>query len=329
MNHFSFICGIVVCLAATGSSVFGQHKQKTSRPKKIRGEYVSKIECLRDSDEAWLIKMPDDEGGPDPEQLTVKQQQNAWQEELEPTQCGWADRQLADLTEAHLADPTKQTVIYIHGWRATECSALRQANQVYAAMKRSPDLPPVRFVYLVWKAAKSEKRLRTDYLQKSEYSKVVGKCLLPIMQQFQNRDVVLVGHSLGAQVILSFLTQLNMLPDDGSRYKTVLLGAALECKFSADISRQYTQKQYQTSRTLVFNNSRDFAIRLSSRRICPPQLQPGAGKIAPIVEQKLVPLGETHWTDLRLEVGCRHDVAYYVAGEEFPPLFSCLLNSDE
>ena len=308
---------------------FGQQGKQRLTRKEIKNAYVTRIQCVRESDEVWLVKIDDNNGCPDPSQLTVKQQLNSLQQELEPTQCGWGDRQLNDLTQAHLADSGIQTVIFIHGWRATECSALRQANQVYAAMKRSPDLPPIRFVYLVWKAEKSERRLKADYLQKSEYSKIVGRCLLPIMEQFQNRDIVLLGHSLGAQVILSFLTQPNMLPDDGSRYKTVLVGSALHCEFSDDITREYTQKQYQTSRTLLFNNTKDFAIRVSSSRICPRRLQPYAGKIGPILDQKLIPLGTSERVDIELEVGCNHDVAYYVASREFPSRFACFLNSGE
>ena len=328
MNRLLFFFGMVASILAVTPCAYGLQQQK-QRTKEIRNAYVNQFQCLRESDEAWLIKLHDKDGCPDPTQLTVKQQQSAWQEELEPTECGWVDRQLVDLAQSHLSDPEMQTVIYIPGWRSTECSSLRQANQVYAAMTASPDLPPVRFVYLVWKSAKTEKRIKTDYLKKSEYSKLVGQCLLPLMTQFQNRDVVFVGHSLGAQVTLTFLTQRNTLPDDGTRYKAAFLGSALHCEFAAEVAQQECQLQQQTSRSLILNNRKDFALRASTRRVCAPRLGRKAGKISPIVEQKLIPLGTTEWVEVDREVRCHHDIAFYVMSKEFPWRFARLLNSGE
>ena len=328
MNRLFLLFGLVVSILAINPCVYGFQQQK-QRTKEIKNAYVNKFQCLRESDEAWLVKLHDNDGCPDPTHLTVKQQLSPWQQELEPTECGWGDRQLADLTQSHLSNPDMQTVIYIPGWRSTECSSLRQANQVYAAMIASPDLPPVRFVYLVWKSEKTEKRVKTDYLQKSEYSKLVGRCLLPLMQQFQNRDVVFVGHSLGAQITLSFLTQRNTLPDDGTRYKAAFLGSALHCEFAAELAQQKCQLQHQINRSLVLNNRKDFALRASTRRVCAPRLGRKAGKIGPIVEQKLVPLGTTEWVEVDREVKCHHDVAFYVMSKEFPWRFARLLNSSE
>ena len=327
MNRLLFFFAMVASMLAVSPCAYGFQRKKPRR-KEIKSAYVNQIQCLRESDEAWLIKLHDNDGCPDPTQLTVKQQ-FPWQQETQPSEGGWVDRQLADLTQSHLADPGMQTVIYIPGWRSTECSSLRQANQVYAAMIASPDLPPVRFVYLVWKSEKTEKRIREDFLKKVEYSKLVGRCLLPMMTQFQNRDVVFVGHSLGAQITLTFLTQCNTLPDDGTRYKAALVGSVLQCEFAAEVARQKCQLQHQTSRSLILNNDKDFALRASTRWLCAPRLRRSADKIRPIVEQKLVPLGTTEWVDVDLEVGCRHDIAFYVASEEFPCRFARLLNSGE
>ena len=327
MNRTSLFFGVLVFFICATQSAFGFPPQRR-QPKIDKKKLVTEIANVRDCDEVWLLKIHDDNGTPDPEHLTVKQQLTPRQREQIPTECGWLDQQLSDLTQAHLIAPELQTVIYIPGWRTTDCSALRQANAVYNAMIKSDELPPIRFVSLVWKAEQSEKRYRQDFIQKSNYSLTVGSAMLPIMQQFQNRDVVLVGHSLGVQVVLSFLTQRNMLPDDGTRYKTAFLGSALNCDFANNIKSQRLSFQCQTSQSLIVNNARDGALRLSSKRVCHPGLGRDAGSLDPVVEQNLVPLGNRQRIEVKSEVGCRHDVAYYVGSQKFAGNMAVLLNTE-
>jgi len=327
MNRTSLFFAVVVLLFCATQSTFGFQRQRRL-PKVDKKDFVTEIANVRECDEVWLLKLHDDSGTPNPDHLTVKQQLHPWQREQLPTECGWLDQQLSDLTQAHLTAPELQTVFYVPGWRTTDCSGLRQANAVYSAMIKSDELPPIRFVYMIWKAEKSEKRYRQDFIQKSNYSLTVGNAMPPIMEQFQNRDVAFVGHSLGVQVILSFLTQRNMLPDDGSRYKTAFAGSALQCDFANNIQNQGLSFQCQTSHSLIVNNARDGALRLSSKRVCHPGLGRDAGSIAPVIEQNLVPLGTRQEIEVKSELGCRHDVAYYVGSQKFPSQIAALLNTE-
>jgi len=269
---------------------------------------------------SWTIKIPDACGSPDPTALTVKQQCYG--------QSCWTERTLADLTNAHLADPSKTTVIYIHGWRATTESALRQANAVYGGMTKSNEIRPMRFVYIEWFAEKTERRYKKDYIKKSHYSLKLGGAMASILEQFQNRDITLVGHSLGSQVILSLLTTPTTLADDGSRYKTAFLGSALNCEFGSCISNHGLTFPEWTSNTLVFNNYDDFALKVSNQTVCRKLYRTDSGRIGEIVAGNLVPLGQVSWIEVHSELGCRHDVAYYVGSSQFPLEIADLLGAD-
>jgi hypothetical protein len=296
-------CFALVLTTCLASESFGQQMPDPLRP--IRNNTIS----VRPCDQIWLLSIRGIGLGQTAIEPIVQQ--------LGENLC-WQIRPLRSLTSDHLADKTKKTVFYIHGWRTDETRAIRQGMDVYRSLIES-NAPPVRLVIFEWQADKSRVRFKRDYVEKSNKAVLTGGQLNFYLRQFQDRDITLISHSLGSQVVLASLMQPSGLPWTAEGYQLVLTASAIDCGFNLSIPSKCTPES-QVAKTLVINSSRDLTLWLGNRKVC--QLDTGvAASLKQVIDSGTIPLGQICWRETD-EIRSRHDISYYAGTSQFHSLIS-------
>ena len=175
----------------------------------------------------------------------------------------WVPACMADLTEAHAVDQQRSSVVYVHGNRTDDEYARSRGLQFYENVFNEESWTgPVRFVIFAWRSEREKIRPTVDFNVKLDRSVELGSTFANFLDQFQDRRIVLVGFSLGGQVVLSGLVQLpsQAASDKVGKFQVALVTPALK---AADASNSVASLPLNptAAKTVVFVNRKDNAIR--------------------------------------------------------------------
>lgn len=301
---------IVPALKETASLILSYRDGKESRQVRIRPQ-----------DEIWVICARSSHHCPtDLSRLSVKKLYGGvWQQSL-----------LSELVTSHQTDQTRSTVLHVHGWRTNHEASIRQTMDIYKNIttKRRCAVP-LRWILWQWKSDKDNPRFRTDYIEKSKLALTVSTTLSTTLAQFGDRNLTLLGHSLGNTVILSAMLKPTMLPETETGYRLAIVGAAIGCEFAHNLSQHRFVAISQIDETVIINNRHDPILSLGNQLICRQSYGRKRLDLASIVSQRRIALGNVCWHEASGEIGRRHDGKYYTASNAFLSEFSRLITPKE
>jgi len=176
----------------------------------------------------------------------------------------WQSEELANLTNDHAQDKAKVTMIYVHGNRTNLKWAKSRALQFYDNSLRSCERPPLRFVVFAWKSEAEKARIIQDYKIKSNRSVTVGKAFYELLDHFDDRKMLLGGFSLGAQVVLSAMSEAELRTPSAKagQYQVAVIAPAINSDFSRASLAIYPQNSL-VRHTDVFVSREDCAVKVS------------------------------------------------------------------
>ncbi len=176
----------------------------------------------------------------------------------------WQSEDLANLTNDHAQDKAKVTMIYVHGNRTNLKWAKSRALQFYDNSLRSCERPPLRFVVFAWKSEAEKARIIQDYKIKSNRSVTVGKAFYELLDHFDDRKMLLGGFSLGAQVVLSAMSEAELRTPStkAGQYQVAVIAPAINSDFSRASLAIYPQNSL-VRHTDVFVSREDCAVKVS------------------------------------------------------------------
>ena len=257
-------------------------------------------------DEVWVISARGLEcGSADPCALTVEHLCNG----------SFQSSTLQNLTDDHEANPSLQTVIYIHGNQTDEKFARARGLQMYenGLSCTSECRGPVRFVIWMWKAERVRPRLYPDYMIKSQRSVGAGKTLGHTLARFHDNDVVLIAFSLGAQLVTSAMEVPELQGDQIARrprFRVAFIAAALDSNYICRRLNGYSITSC-ISRTVIAISEVDRAsraFRFVAKKNCPRLNE----TIAELALAHHIPLGDSiEVIDVTGEVGKKHAIERY------------------
>ena len=151
----------------------------------------------------------------------------------------WQTQELSDLAYCHQSDLGHVTIMLVHGNNTNEDWALTRGMQFYDRIfGQCPDgRVPVRLVILAWESEKVLPRPCPDYKLKSARAVALGASMAALLNDLGGDRPVLVGYSLGAQVVLSTLTEMAASENVEScksrpQFHVAVIAPALEAGFA-------------------------------------------------------------------------------------------------
>lgn len=224
---------------------------------------------------------------------------------------------LSDLTAAHASGDGLTTILYVHGNQTNEEFAIARGLQVYrnAVAKKAHCRQGVRYVIWAWKSEQEKPRFYPDYLVKSQRSVLLGESFAWTLNQFNDRNVVVFGYSLGVQVILSAFDSPSLLhrEHDPTRYQVAFAAPAINADYVA--THGLTMGGHTpVAQTIVFTNRKDRAIRAAQAivRRRSPATNP---TIAGLSDAGKLDLGAVTSIDVFEEAGRFHSIERYTRSE--------------
>lgn len=186
----------------------------------------------------------------------------------------WQASDLDQLRAAHQNDLSRTSILMAHGNNTDESWAITRGTQFYKYIlyPEGQCRAPVRFIILDWPSDQMLKRLLMDYKFKSRLSVELGADVATLLSELGGRKPLLVGYSLGAQLMLSAIQNISAggamscdfgcecLADEG--YQVALIAPALNGEFA----RRYLTGiccDPLVERAIVFENRRDRLVRAS------------------------------------------------------------------
>jgi len=168
--------------------------------------------------------------------------------------------------DAHAVDQQRSSVIYVHGNRTDDQFARSRGLQFYEnVFNGESQSGPVRFVIFAWRSERERIRPTSDFNVKLNRSVELGPTFASFLDQFQDRRMVLSGFSLGGQVVLSGLSQLQPPIEDVAEHKTGSFRVALITPVlkAEDAMNSVASLPHNPAiaKTVVFVNQKDNALR--------------------------------------------------------------------
>ncbi len=210
---------------------------------------------VQPADEVWVISARDSQIAPTDLSLL-----KCWRLET----GNWEPAELDDLLQTHTEDKSKVTMVYVHGDRTNLTWAKSRGLQFYHCALGAAKRPPVRFVIFAWRSEKERTRPIPDHEIKSQRSTEVGQTLGNLLCQFDDHRMILGGFSLGAQVVLTALSnpELQRRDHPGGKFRVAVFGHVLNPDFIRSELEMYPENPL-VEHTDVFLNQEDRAVRLS------------------------------------------------------------------
>ena len=281
---------------------------------------------IRPEDEIWVVSARQYEGARTFDGLQVQQ--------LRETE--WEAASMEALTASHQTQRDLTTIVYVHGNQTNYDYGVARGIQFYSnIVARSQSLSPIRVVLWLWKSERELPRLYTDYLVKSRRAIGVGRALSETLTALGDNRVLVVGFSLGAQVVFSALDSMEqaychqfcgipafenarqMLPETTSteKLRVALITPAVNPAYACEIADREANACL-TSCTSVFQNRSDSALKafqIALRRQCPQK------KISmeDLIDDGRLPLGKVRWIDLTRQSGVAHSIVRYSQTDGF------------
>jgi hypothetical protein len=242
----------------------------------------------------------------------------------------WSSSSLECLVNAHATDKSRTTLIYAHGNRTDLNWAKTRALQLYslALAPTACRRPPVRYVIFAWHSER-EAKCAKDFLIKSHRSDLLGVTMAQVLAQFPDRQMVLVGFSLGAQVFVTALDQPCLSQpveslDDRGKYRVAVIAPVLDGCASFRQSDRYPSGE-AVLRAEVYQNSKDRAVR-AARFIRRKQFPDCSTSIGELAARGNLPFGDVSVTELSNEMHKFHSVSVYARSCSVKTGLSQLLN---
>lgn len=274
-------------------------------------------------DEIWVISVRD--CCCDPENVSlfkVRKLENS---------C-WQPSSLEALTKAHQCDTSRTTMMYVHGNQTNYQYGVARGFQFYNNLFVKYDCPraPLRLVLWVWKSERELPRLYPDYLVKSQRAVLMGKTLTKTLESFGNRRMAIVGFSLGAQVVLSSLEEMepacrceaNTSTDD--KYQIAMIAPATDPAYICDVIDRNVESSIVGLSTIIVNSDDRAvkAMRLVVRREC-PEAHDTFSKLA---RCHRFPLGPTEFFEVSQEISRKHAIERYTRAPSAQRAMNQVLN---
>ncbi len=234
----------------------------------------------------------------------------------------WQSSDLNALSNSHQTDTSRATMVYVHGNQTNYEFGITRGFQFYDNLFVNNPCPrtPVRLVLWLWESERELPRLYSDYLFKSRRAMTMGKTLTKTLNSLGNRQVAIVGFSLGAQVVLSSLEQMERAQmefgcdceaamDQKQKFNVVLIAPALDPNYVCDVSDRFIESSF-VSRSSIIVNSDDRAVkamRFVIRHECPE----ARGGFAELVRCNSLPLGKTQFFEVSQEISRKHAIRRY------------------
>ena len=160
-------------------------------------------------------------------------------------------------------DQQKTSLVYVHGNRTDEVFARSRGLQFYEnTFNGEMCSGPIRFIIYAWRSEREKVRVGPDFRIKLDRSVAIGPMFACFVNQFEDRRLILSGFSLGAQVVLSGLVELqaaNDLEPKSGRYRIALITPALQACDSL-VSVAPLPFNSVAAETDVFTNKKDIAL---------------------------------------------------------------------
>lgn len=224
----------------------------------------------------------------------------------------WCSTTFNQLSTEHLSDPSKETVLHVHGMRTDFNDAKRQCSTFYQnTFANCNNRPPIRFVCWVWRSETKTPRPVWEFKTKSRRAVLLGRLFTKTLHCFGDRPPILIGYSLGAQLIASAITDPAAagLPS----YRFAAIAPVLDCEFASSFRNPACTQQ-----TVVFASRSDRATRFAAH-ICRKQGAPTFNQWAGSMNK---PLGNVGFVDVTSYVGGKHSIDRYTSA---PPVRACII----
>lgn len=257
---------------------------------------------VNDQDELWLVDARSSHSCPsDLSRVNVAKLENG----------NWIPSTLDNLAFDHLTDTSKDTVVFIHGDLTDDRWSLTRGAQVYRNLfKNCLNRRPVRLVIWQWKSERACSGFVRDFYVKSARSKKLGTTLALTLDTFHDRNVTVIGYSLGAQIALSAMQQNHPLPVTGEHgYRVALIAPALDCDFTTRAASSPPVGSL-IDRIEIFYNSTDRVLKFHDR-ICEKKFGRNYVPLQQFMQMQMMSLGQVYQCDVGNEVGKTHCIVRY------------------
>ncbi len=229
----------------------------------------------------------------------------------------WQPSDLNALSISHQNDTGRTTMLYVHGNQTNYEYGITRGFQFYDNLFVSHQCPraPVRLVLWLWESERELPRLYSDYLVKSRRAVTMGKTLTKTLNALGNRQVALVGFSLGAQVVLSALEQMergcdcDAAIDQKGKFNVALIAPATDPQYVCNVAGRNVRASV-VSRSSIIINSDDRAVkamRFVIRHECPE----ARDDFAKLARCNCLPLGQTQFFEVSQEICRKHAIRRY------------------
>jgi hypothetical protein len=221
--------------------------------------------------------------------------------------CSFSSTTLEHLVSEFRSDQPLQTVIYVHGYRTNAAYAQYRGLQVYAnSLAGVCHREGLRYIIWSWES-EQETCLPRDFKIKSDRSVVEGHRLARFIQLARIQQGVLIGYSMGSQVALTNLVDLNQFHTPPAAWHLILVAPVLAPQSCCDAGRVDFDQIIESA--TVLTNATDRALknarrlnRFSHRDVVDQHTLPNA---LSLTGNKLA-VWETSG-----EVGTRHNIGSY------------------
>jgi len=245
----------------------------------------------------------------------------------------WQESSLDALSESHLNDTSRTTMLYVHGNQTNHEYGVARGVQLYNNLFVKYECPrsPVRLVLWLWQSDREVPRLYSDYIIKSHRAVTMGKTLTRTLDALGNRRIAIVGFSLGAQVVLSSLEQMEpkngWLLDDAnqrSKYNVALIAPATDPDYICDKINHCVQSTI-VRKSIVIVNADDRAVkamRFVIRHECPEAHY----DFSELARSNHLPLGEMEFLEISQEISRKHSITRYTRSPSAQRAMTAVLN---
>ena len=241
----------------------------------------------------------------------------------------WVESCLNELVCQHATDKSRVTMIYVHGNRTDLAWARSRGIQFYdnALQKCCFDRPPVRYVIFAWKSEMERIRLYPDYRIKSKRSVRMGTAFGNFLCQFEDRNMLIGGFSLGSQIVMQGLSNpgLRNQNDPLAKFEVAVIAPALDPDYVSCRLVCYPCNP-TVEKTDVFLNRHDRAVGLA-QRIVRNRSTGSTTSIEQLADQSANAPNSIRICDITDEVCRKHSVINYARSVTLRRTLATMLNS--
>ena len=220
---------------------------------------------------------------------------------------GWQERSLDELVELHHSDALA-SIVFVHGNRTDEYWAKHRGLDLLALGFPPPECRrPVRLIIWAW----CSDRIcgpRRDFEIKSERAIRLGSVFAETLERFGESHPVVIGYSLGCQVIAQAFVTHSFSGNEP--FRLAFIAPVLNADFSASCCRSLLVSG-QVGQAYVLTNPRDPVVR-AARRFNRRHTRGQACSFEHWVQRSIQPLGPVQVINVRWETRASHALTSYL-----------------